>query len=290
MKARFLSSVVVAALVGAGLALVAAGALADDGKPDPTNAHARMALFRDVNFVSTCRFSHRAPDDPIVFPGKPGLSHDHSFVGNVSTNAFSTLASLKAARATTCERPGDTAAYWVPTLMVDGNVVLPRGATIYYRRRTTDHVRPFPQGLKMVAGDAHATTPQSLRVTFWNCGVATMIPPSSSAPACPVELGSGLRLHVNFPNCWDGKRLDSGDHKSHMAYSVAGACPATQPVAVPAISLIYRYPVSGQHEVELMSGGQYSGHADFFNAWDAHTLARLVDSCLNELRHCGHGN
>jgi hypothetical protein len=30
-----------------------------------------------VNFISACSFSHRAPDDPIVFPGKPGLSHDH---------------------------------------------------------------------------------------------------------------------------------------------------------------------------------------------------------------------
>ena len=117
-----------------------------------------------------------------------------------------------------------------------------------------------------------------------------MTAPSSTAPACPAEPGSGLRLHVTFPNCWNGKQLDSADHKSHMAYSQAGACPTTHPISVPAISLIYHYPVTGQHEISLTSGGQYSGHADFFNAWDAHTLARLVDSCLNELRHCARGN
>ena len=291
MKARAVSSVLVLA-AGAALALAATAAFAGHGKSDParTAAKARMAQLHGVNFISACRFSHRAADDPIIYPGKPGLSHDHSFVGNTSTGAFSTLASLRATGTTTCQRPGDTAAYWVPTLIVDGKAVAPRGATIYYRRRTTDHVQPFPQGLKMIAGDSHSMTPQSLRVAFWNCGVQTMIPPSSTAPACPDERGSGLRLHVNFPSCWDGRQLDSTDHQSHMAYSRAGSCPATHPVSVPAISLIYRYPVVGEHAIALTSGGEYSGHADFFNAWNPHTLARLVDSCLNALRHCARGS
>ena len=122
-----------------------------------------------VNFVSACGFSHRAMDDPIVFPGRPGLSHDHTFVGNATTDAFSTLRSLRAG-ATTCRRAGETAAYWMPTLLVDGQPVEPRGATIYYRRRTVAAVRPFPAGLRMIAGSSRATTPQGLRVTFWNCG------------------------------------------------------------------------------------------------------------------------
>ena len=289
MKCRAVSSLLVAAAAGAALALAATAAFADDGRRDPTKAQARMGLFQNVNFISACRFSHRAPDDPIIYPAKPGISHDHTFVGNTSTSAFSTLATLKAA-GTTCQRPGDTAAYWVPTLIVDGQAVVPRGATIYYRRRTTDHVQPFPQGLKMIAGDSHSMTAQSLRVTFWNCGAEIMVPPSSTAPACPDERGSSLRLHITFPSCWDGRRTDSADHKSHMAYSRAGVCPSTHPISVPAISLIYRYPVTGGHEISLSSGGQSSGHADFFNAWDAHTLARLVDTCLNALRHCGRGN
>jgi uncharacterized protein DUF1996 len=245
-----------------------------------------MRALRGVNFVSTCFFSHRRPDDPIVFPGRAGASHDHSFVGNTTTEASSTLRSLVAG-ATTCRRAGDTAAYWVPTLVRDGQPVNPEGATIYYRRRTLEPVQSFPRGLKVVAGDARATGPQNLRVTYWNCGVLGGVPPSATVPTCPNARRAGLRLHVNFPNCWDGRRLDSADHASHMAYSMRGRCPATHPVAVPAISLIFRYPVAGGPGILLASGGQYSSHADFFNAWDQGVLASLVEGCLNALRHCG---
>jgi uncharacterized protein DUF1996 len=242
-----------------------------------------------VNFVSACRFSHRAADDPIVFPGQPGRSHDHSFVGNTSTRASSTLRSLRRA-SSTCRRAGDTAAYWMPTLLVDGRPVEPLGATVYYRRRTSDEVRAFPAGLRMVAGDARATAPQGMRVTSWSCGAASAMPPSASVPTCAGRPRSGLRLRVTFPSCWNGATLDSADHLSHMAYSRGGRCPVTHPVAVPAITLIFRYPVAGAGDVVLASGGQFSAHADFFNAWDDAALASLVDGCLNALRHCGRGS
>ena len=117
MKLRVL---VVASLAPLVLAvLVVSSALAGDG-----NQGTAMKRLRGVNFVSACTFTHRAPDDPIVFFGRPGASHDHSFVGNTSTNASSTLESLLAA-GTTCHRPGDTAAYWMPTLLVDGRPVMP---------------------------------------------------------------------------------------------------------------------------------------------------------------------
>jgi hypothetical protein len=241
-----------------------------------------------VNFVSACGFSHRLPDDPIVHPRHTGMSHDHSFVGNTTTNAFSTRGSLLKG-SSTCRRPGDTAAYWMPTLLLDGKPVEPLGAQIYYRRRTLDPVRVFPPGLKMVAGDARATAPQDRRVTFWNCGAATGMPPSATVPSCPDGRMSGLRLHVTFPSCWNGTRLDSADHQSHMAYPMRGRCPASHPVAVPAISLIFRYPIAGGPGVSLSSGGQYSGHADFFNAWRQPALSALVEGCLNALRHCGRG-
>jgi Domain of unknown function (DUF1996) len=272
------------ALLFAALAgLLGSAALAGSSKGRPTRAGGA------VNFVSTCRFSHRAPDDPIVSPNRPGASHDHSFVGNNSTNAYSTLDSLRAA-STTCQRPGDTAAYWMPTLLVGDKSVAPISATIYYRRRTMGRVQAFPAGLKMIAGNSHSTSAQDLRVTFWNCGVEAGIRPSSSVPTCPdTGRGSGLRLHVNFPSCWDGTNTDSPDHQSHMAYADRGACPSTHPVSVPAISLIYRYPSLGGPNVTLSSGGQYSAHADFFNAWNQQALNRLVESCLNAQRHCGRG-
>jgi hypothetical protein len=247
-----------------------------------------VKALQGVNFVSACGFSHRLTDDPIVHPRHTGMSHDHSFVGNTTTNAFSTRGSLLRG-SSTCRRPGDTAAYWMPTLLQNGQPVEPLGATIYYRRRTLDPVRAFPAGLKMIAGDARATAPQDRRVTFWNCGAAVGMPPPATVPTCPDGRMSGLRLHVTFPSCWNGTRLDSADHQSHMAYPMRGRCPASHPVAVPAISLIFRYPIAGGTGVSLASGGQYSAHADFFNAWRQPALTALVEGCLNALRHCGRG-
>jgi hypothetical protein len=179
----------------------------------------------------------------------------------------------------------------MPTLIVDGQPVKPLGSTIYYRRSTRGgRVSVFPAGFKMIAGDKSATSPQGMQITFWNCGAAAAVPASTEVPTCPNTRGQSLRLHVNFPSCWDGQHLDSADHKSHMAYPVRGACPASHPVAVPAISLIYRYPITGGSGVTLSSGGQYSAHADFFNAWRQGRLVSLVNNCLNALRHCARGN
>jgi hypothetical protein len=245
-----------------------------------------LGSLQGVNFVGSCAFSHMAMDDPIVSPGQPGASHDHSFVGNTTTNAFSTLRTLRAG-STTCKRAGETAAYWMPTVLLNGGMVTPQSATIYYRRKTLAPLKAFPPGFKLIAGDRQATAPQGMRITFWNCGAASTVAASSTVPTCPNTRTESLRLHVNFPNCWDGRRLDSPDHKSHMAYSDRGTCPATHPVALPAISLIFRYAITGGPGVTLSSGGQYSGHADFFNAWRQGTLASLVKGCLNALRHCG---
>jgi hypothetical protein len=249
-----------------------------------------------ASFVSTCPFAHRAADDPIVYPREPGYSHDHTFVGNVSTNAFSTLRSLSGAKST-CYRYGDTAAYWAPTLYIDGSPVPPRTARLYYRRLTSAPVRAFPPGLRMVAGNSHAWRPQTPAVTHWDCSVlkenfygtrstqsALRVAASSVIPHCSKY--SELQLIVNFPDCWNGTSIDSANHKSHMAYSVAGTCPASHPVAVPGLSLVYNYPPRVGGVVVLSSGTQYSGHADFINSWNEPALTKLVDDCLNHGRGC----
>jgi Domain of unknown function (DUF1996) len=278
-----------ACLVTVGLAVAAwMGILAHTSEAARPSAPNIRSL-QGVNFVGSCVFSHTAKDDPIVLPGFAGLSHDHTFVGNTTTNASSTLHSLRAG-STTCKRPGETAAYWMPTLLLDGQAVAPRGATIYYRRKTLAPVRAFPAGFKLIAGDARATAPQDLKVTYWNCGAMSAVPASSDVPTCPDIRGQSLRLHVNFPSCWNGRDRDSADHKSHMAYAVRGSCPADHPVALPAISVIFRYPITGGSGVTLASGGQYSAHADFFNAWRQSTLTSLVNGCLNALRHCQQGS
>ncbi|MFN0154656.1 MAG: hypothetical protein ACKVUT_09775, partial [Gaiella sp.] len=63
------------------LAAVAVAAGSGGGDREPVS----LAHLKGVNFVNSCRFSHRAGDDPIVFPGRAGQSHDHSFVGAQTT-------------------------------------------------------------------------------------------------------------------------------------------------------------------------------------------------------------
>jgi hypothetical protein len=274
MKKLFLSLLVLVAALGA------AGAAGGDGR-GPT-ALSDLAQFDNVEFITVCKFSHFGANDPIVFPRRPGSSHDHSFFGNVSTNAFTTLSTLRRG-ATTCQRPEDTASYWAPSLLLSNKRVEPVEADVYYRRSTLARVRPFPAGLKIVAGNSYARKPQSLHVVFWNCSTepteASVNPPACATPS--------LHVHVRFPNCWDGRRTDSPDHKSHMAYSAKGTCPKAHPVALPQITLIIQYPIAAEKPLELSSTGVFSAHADFFNGWNKTELRRLTDYCLNALRACG---
>jgi hypothetical protein len=265
------------------LSFLALGAVPSAAAADARTSERSFApLHRGAGyFAVACGFSHRNQDDPIVYPRERGRSHDHTYFGNMSTNAFSTPSSLRAVGKTTCRIPGDTAAYWAPTLFVGGRAVEPLGAIAYYLRGTFGRVRPFPAGLKVVAGNAAAQTPQSRRVTYWSCGERDA---SSTLPICR-DRRSSLRLTVNFPNCWDSRRLDSADHKSHMAYSSRGRCPSSHPAEVPALRLVVYYGIAGSRTAELSSGGEFSGHADFVNAWNQRTLAAFVDRYLNGLRY-----
>jgi uncharacterized protein DUF1996 len=250
-------------------------------------ATAGQPRLRGTNFFSNCSFSHISADDPIVYPGQPGVSHSHTFFGAVTTNANSTIASLRNSR-TTCRRPGDTAAYWAPTLYADGVPVKPTKGSAYYVLRARE-LHAFPAGLKIVAGDAHARKPQSLDVTYWSCSGLEGARWHSPHACSTSRLGnrpSLLQLDVIFPDCWDGRHLDSIDHKSHTAYSHNFSCPRSYPVKVPRLRFIVTYPIRQLKGLSLASGGVYSGHADFVNAWDQDALEEIVHACFEHTPRC----
>jgi hypothetical protein len=83
-----------------GVAAVAACLVALIWAPSPTASAQEEPLNTDPSFGIRCDFSHRNSDDPIVHPGNPGAAHSHDFFGNTSTDAFSTLESLRAAGTT----------------------------------------------------------------------------------------------------------------------------------------------------------------------------------------------
>ncbi len=244
------------------------------GNPPRTQYH---------EFQANCHVSRHAKDDPIVYPGRPGATHDHTFFGNTTTDASSTAQSLQAG-ATNCEQSGDKSAYWTPTLFSQGKVVDPEEIIVYYKSGIDDYtaVRPFPRGLKLIAGDSKAVSPAEF-TGEWSCGNTYH---QKDFPAqCPS--GSKLIARLKAPSCWDGVNLDSPNHRDHMAYPVRGACPQGHSVALPMLEFKVPYPVNGSDmRLALSSGGGYTFHEDFINVWDDGAQAALVAHCINGGRQC----
>ncbi len=223
------------------------------------------------HYAIGCSISHRSNDDPIVFPGRQGRSHNHTFIGNTTVDAWATPASLLGGP-TSCSDPADSSGYWFPSLFVGRAAVLPRSATVFYVKRSREALAPLPRGLVMIAGNAAARSPQPKSIVAWSCGSGAGDGLKvSRAPACSV--GQWLQLQVTFPSCWNGRTLDSANHKKHMKYLSRGLCPASHPIALPTLVLIVVYP-----PVPLgaqVATGHFGAHADFMNGWNGNVLTRI---------------
>jgi len=247
-----------------------------------------------AGWLLKCGLARSLPDDPIVHPGMPGMSHLHDFFGNTSVDAASTYRSMRAG-GTTCPA-GDTAGYWSPAVLRNGVRVSPAGdglrEQVYFRANNLaagTHVEPFPPDLRMVAGNSHAMgpgeNPELGHEIYWGCsdnsvGGKPVAPPAS----CPTGI---ITLHLGFPNCWDGVLTHVND-TPHLRYPSGGACPPGFAHALPRLILRTEYPVGASTgTVTLSSGPTFTAHADFWNTWDQAKLQALVDTCLNGGRNCG---
>jgi hypothetical protein len=257
------------------------------------------------SFHVDCGFSHRAKDDPIVYPRGPGQAHSHDFVGNETTDAYSSIASLKSGatncvRTNTSAKDADRSAYWFPTLYVADRAIKPTSVGIYYATgtRQAESIEAFPSGLRMISGDAKGVQPverNGQSVFTLGCPGGTLEPGSATrAPTCRTRR---LDAILRFPDCWDGQHLDSRDHTSHMAFSkparVASnqrVCPSTHPRLMPMLQLSIRYPTTGGPTTRVASGAINTIHADFMNGWNQAKLKALVRDCLARDKYCGGGD
>jgi hypothetical protein len=222
-------------------------------------------------FLVACAFSHTAGDDPIVHPGEVAGSHNHTFFGATTTDANSTAASLLAG-GTTCQDPADHSGYWIPTLLRGADPVTVVGARIAYAGGPG--VAAPPAGLKIVAGGVtHAG------FTCVTDRVGGGRPkPFAVAAAFPASCGAGTHLaaQIVFPDCWNGADLDSADHRSHLAYDEAGACPTGYGVKVAQLTMIVDFATGDTSGLSLSSGDAASLHADFMNGWVQNRLIRRL--------------
>jgi hypothetical protein len=231
---------------------------------------------KGASFSVRCDFSHRASDDPIAHFGHPGAAHSHDFFGNRSTKARSTYSSMLA-NGTTCLHKADKAAYWMPTVTWNGETINSNRAVFYYRAGGKDHtkVKPFPAGLKVVP-NSHIS---------WRCGRTDNGGGQNRPPGrCSNRM---LGVRIIFPDCSNGK-LDSYNHRAHMAYSrrIGGEvrCPRSHPIPVPALTMNVSFPLpTSRGPARLSSGMPSTMHADFWNTWRQEALKTKVFRCINKV-------
>ena len=150
----------------------------------------------------------------------------------------------------------------------------------------------------MIAGNKSATSVQDF--VEWSCRDRYLQNTGQIPTTCPI--GDAVRIAIQFPQCWDGKNLDSPDHKSHMAYPnyrnppQVSTCPSTHPITLPAISEHFDFPItaastpaywrltSDMYSTSIRGG--YSLHADWMNGWDQNTIQTIVTQCLNKAKDC----
>jgi hypothetical protein len=257
-------------------------------------------------FRVVCDLARVAPDDPIVFPGQPGKAHLHLFWGNTGIDASSTNASLHESGRSTCAGGiANRSGYWIPA-MVDtatNQALAPTFAIIYYKSGyggiDPATITTPPAGLRMIAGDAMDGTQGESEASYFGCanryiGHVQQIPTECDA-------GDDISVTVNFPQCWDGRNLDSVDHKRHLAFTTATrnrGCPASHPVALPRISINVTFDVTPSSDVSKwrLSSDMYgtdqpagrSLHGDWMNGWNPDILDKLVKHCINRAVDC-HG-
>lgn len=228
-----------------------------------------------------CDNTHRSGDDPIVFPKQRGATHRHVFFGNDTTDAMSTTTSLMAGDSS-CDDRRQTSAYWFPEPRLDNGKAAENWdrTRAYYMLGDLDRVQPMPKGLRMLAGDMapglHPGETGFVCRPVHSPGTNGMPRGGRGSTDCPP--GTNLGFSVVFPNCWDGRNLDSADHKSHVRYSKDGRCP-TNWVPIPQL----RISVSTFNENwngRFSSGGPGSLHADFIASAQA-GLMRDIVTCLN---------
>jgi len=254
----------------------------------------------DARFLSVVCFPNQnAQVDPIVSPGVKPSAHLHTFYSARNVTENSTVQSLEAG-GTSCTRgafagarnmtaaevAGSTAGMWIPTMYLNGVEVknsglymadywstsgLPSGVTI----------SNYPEGLAVVAGDAHSTGPPPKHVVYWNCGGDnTAQYPSLNVPRNDCPATKTLQAHNTLPECWDGNGLTTNDvtygpvaNEGFQQAPTFGKCPAAFPIQLPHVQMILHTGLSGNVSgLSFSSGPAYTLHGDYWQTWKQSTL------------------
>ncbi|WP_193512903.1 DUF1996 domain-containing protein [Streptomyces griseoloalbus] len=274
-------------------------------------------------FTSSCGVNENGlfnSDNVIAAPGvSNGAHHFHDYIGNQSTNAFSSDEELAKAD-TSCEDRGDRSSYYWPVLRLQngtqeqdanspgggiegnaGEIVTPKEVTLTFVGNPRGEVTAMPRLLRIITGDAKSFVngPANANAS-WSCTGFEDRQLKDKYPLCPQ--GSDVVRTFDFQSCWDGRNIDSANHRTHMAFADAdGTCPSGfRPVPQLVQRIVYDVDApsldDGGRTTPLFAVDSFpeqlhkpvTDHGDFINVFDEDLMQEMVD-CINSGRTCGVG-
>lgn len=274
-----------------------------------------------------------AKDDPVVYFNQAGASHLHQVWGNEKFDATTTPADLASNAATNCNATPyslNRSSYWMPALIHEsGDVIKPDLVSVYYKRKTASSSFCNPANPKFIG--ICVGLPSQIRFVFgWDASRPTAAVQGASWVCAPGDgkhyanlddlfnsgcaVGASLIANTMAPNCWDGKHLDSPDHRSHMAYGDYSRgdgyyhCPTTHPYLIPQEENKAQYLVTADMIGTRSDGSKYSRvrlasdamlpgakpgatlHADYMEAWVSVAKKMWMDNCIDKALDCSGGD
>ncbi|MEU0007873.1 DUF1996 domain-containing protein [Streptomyces sp. NPDC006314] len=289
-------------------------------QPDVPNPPQQAGASRGT-FTSDCGVNANGlfnSDNVIVAPGvSNGAHHFHDYVGNQGNSAFASDEDLANAD-TSCVDKGDRSTYYWPVLRLQngtrerdagapgggtegnaGKIVTPKQVTLTFVGNPREKVTAMPRLLRVITGDAKAFVngPGNANAS-WSCTGFEDRQLKDKYPLCPQ--GSDVVRTFRFQSCWDGRNIDSANHRTHVAFATAdGSCPAGfRPIPQLVQRIVYDVEApslqDGGRTVPLFAVDSFpeqlhkpvTDHGDFINVFDEDLMREMVD-CINSGRNCG---